>query len=249
MTYIPPDIGPSFVPGLATRQWQTPGGNVAAMTYRQDTSDWNTVSACLRNPYGGGDEYGLPAGLSGWGLDVGAHIGSVVVGLLLDNPDMSVVAIEAVPDNVELVRTNLEQNGVAGRCVLLAGAAWKGKGTIDVEYGYTGSETAEVHRYIGSISPWMDAPGDKRTATVPVYSLADALRYTDGAGFVWAKTDCEGCEHYFFKGAGLRKVGTISGEWHRRDGDPERFVQQLNQTHEVQYSEGIGGGPFKAVPR
>jgi FkbM family methyltransferase len=255
--YTPPAEGPSSHPGLETRQWQTPGGNVATMTYRADTSDWNTVSACLRNPYGGddeyhyggGDEYHLPSGLAGWGLDVGAHIGSVTVGLLLDNPDMTVVAIEAVPDNVELIRRNLVQNDVAERCVVLAGAAWKGKGPIDVEYGYTGSEVARVHAYIGSITPWLDAPGDKKSASVPVYSLADALRYTEGEGFVWAKTDCEGCEHYFFKGVGLRKVGTIEGEWHRRDGDPERFVGQLSKTHEVTWSEGIGGGPFRAVPK
>jgi len=94
----------------------------------------------------------------------------------------------------------------------------------------------------------MDAPGDKKTATVPRYSLADALKHTDGR-FVWAKADCEGCEHYFFKGPLLAKVGTICGEWHRRDGDPERFVGQLSKTHTVQWSEGIGGGPFRAVPR
>jgi hypothetical protein len=123
VTYTPPETGPSSHPGLETRSWQTPGGNVATMTYRADTSDWNTVSACLRNPYGGGDEYHLPSGLAGWGLDVGAHIGSVAVGLLLDNPDMTVVAIEAVPDNVELIRRNLVQNDVAERCVVLAGAA------------------------------------------------------------------------------------------------------------------------------
>jgi FkbM family methyltransferase len=219
------------------------------MTYRQDTSDWNTVSACLRNPYGGGDEYHLPRGLAGWGLDVGAHIGSVTVGLLLDNPHMQVVAIEAVPPNVDLIRRNLEQNDLAERCVLLAGAAWKGRGVVDVEYGYTGSETAETHRYIGSITPWLGAPGGKQTATVPRFGLKDALAVTNGAGFVWAKSDCEGCEHYFFRGPLLAKVGTIEGEWHWRDGDPERFAAQLAKTHDVTYTEGIGGGPFKATRR
>ncbi len=237
--------------GLSTRQWQTPGGHVATMTYREGTSDWNTVSACLVNPMdpSSGDEYHLPSGLSGWGLDLGAHIGSVAVALLLDNPDMRVVAIEAVPPNVELIRQNLKQNDVADRCVVLAGAAWKGRGFADVEFGYTGSEVATTHRFIGSISPWLDNPGGKETARVPIYSLKDALKYTEGAGFVWAKSDCEGCEHYFFKGTDLGRVGTISGEWHRRDGDPERFVGQLSKTHDVQWNEGIGGGPFLATKR
>lgn len=246
--YTPPEHGPEHRPGLETRQWQTPAGNVATITYRADTSDWNTVSACLRNPYGGGDEYHLPTGLSGWALDVGAHIGSVTIGLLLDNPDLRVVAIEAVPPNVELIRTNLEQNGLTDRCVLLAGAAWKGKGTVEVEYGYTGNETAETHRYIGSISPWLEAPGDSQRSEVPVYTLKDALAHTDGS-FVWVKTDCEGCEHYFFKGPLLASLGTIEGEWHHRDGDPQRFAGQLAKTHDVTYGEGIGGGPFRATPK
>lgn len=229
--------------------WETPSGNPATITYRNGTSDWNTVSACLLNPYGGGDEYGLPSGLHGWALDIGAHIGAVTVGLLLDNPGLRVVAIEAVPDNVELIRANLEQNGLTDRAVVLAGAAWKGRKPVEVEYGYTGSETATVHQFIGSISPWLEAPGDSRKAEVPVYSLKDALGFTDTGRFEWVKSDCEGCEHHFLKGAQLRNVGTISGEWHGRDGSPESFAEQLSKTHDVTWGQGIGGGPFTAVPR
>lgn len=243
--------GPATTGDFAAAVWATPGGHEATLTYRPGTSDWNTVSACLVNPMdpSTGNEYDLPAGLSGWGLDLGAHIGSVAIGLLIDNPEMRVVAIEAVPDNVDLIRTNLDANGLTERCVLLAGAAWKGKGPISIEYGYTGSETAEVHAYIGSVTPWMDAPGEKRSAMVPRYTLADALKATGGQGFAWAKSDCEGCEHYFFRGVGLRNVGTIAGEWHHRDGSPESFAEQLSATHEVSWAEGIGGGPFRAVRR
>ena len=230
------------------KEVETPHGNVAVFTCRNGTSDLATVGATNRLWGNLVDEYHIPAGLTGWALDVGAHIGSVTVALLLDNPELRVVAIEAVPDNVVMLRENLEQNGVADRCTVLAGAAWRGKGTIEVEYGYTGSETAETHAYIGSVSPWMDNPGGKKTATVPIYTLADTLTYSDGS-FVWVKTDCEGAEHAFFKGAALRHVGVIEGEWHHRDGTPEAFAKQLSKTHVVTWGEGIGGGPFKAVPR
>ncbi len=239
---------------LTTDTWTTPAGHPAVMTYRErPNSDWNTISACLRNPMAEGSETGneyiLPSGLSGWGLDLGAHVGSVAIGLLLDNPEMRVVAIEAVPPNVELIRVNLEQNGLSDRCVLLAGAAWEGTGPITIEYGYTGSEVAEAHAFIGSVTPWMDAPGDKISTIVPRYTLKDALAATGGKGFVWAKSDCEGCEHSFFRGPGLRKIGTISGEWHHRDGSPESFAAQLSATHDVTWGEGIGGGPFMATRR
>lgn len=228
---------------------QTPHGRPARFKCRDGTSDLATVGAT--NLLWGNlvDEYHLPEGLSGWALDVGAHIGSVTVPLLMDNPGLRVVAIEAVPDNVELLSENLNLNGVYDRCTILTGAAWPGKGTIEVEYGYTGSETAETHAYIGSVTPWLDAPGEKQVAIVPRYSLADVLKITGGEGFVWVKSDCEGCEHAFFRGRGLRKLGVIEGEWHERDGTPESFVATLSRTHDVTWGQGIGGGPFKAVPR
>ena len=235
--------------GTYTKDVETPHGRPATFLCRHGTSDLATVGATNRLWGNLVDEYHIPSGLSGWALDVGAHIGSVTVALLLDNPDLRVVAIEAVPDNVVLLRQNLELNGVEDRCVILAGAAWPGKGTIDIEYGYTGSETAETHAYIGSVTPWLDAPGEKQTAAVPRYSLKDALALTDGQGFVWVKSDCEGCEHVFFKGPLLAKVGLIEGEWHQRDGTPESFAKQLSKTHEVAWEQGIGGGPFRAVPR
>jgi FkbM family methyltransferase len=181
-------------------------------------------------------------------LDVGAHIGSVTVPLLLDNPDLRVVAIEAVPGNVEMLRKNLELNGVADRCVVMHGAAWHGKGTVEVEFGYTGSETAETHQWIGSVTPWLDNPGTSQRVPVPVITLKDALAPTDGE-FVWVKSDCEGCEHHFLKGPLLRKLAYITGEWHHRDGSPESFTERLSKTHDVTWSEGIGGGPFTAIRR
>ena len=228
---------------------ETPHGRPARFKVRDGTSDLATVGATNRLWGNLVDEYHLPEGLTGWALDLGAHIGSVTVPLLLDNPELRVVAIEAVPDNVELLSENLNLNGVYGRCVILNAAAWPGKGMIDVEYGYTGSETAETHAFIGSVTPWIDAPGDKQTASVPRVSLADVLALTGGEGFVWVKSDCEGCEHAFFKGPSLKAVGLIEGEWHERDGTPEAFAKQLSRTHEVSWEQGIGGGPFTAIRR
>jgi FkbM family methyltransferase len=230
--------------------WQTPGGHTATMQWRSGSSDWNTISACLVNglTHVDANEYHLPAGLSGWGLDLGAHIGAVTVGLLLDNPDMRVVAIEAVPDNAEMIRANLALNGLTERCVLLNAAAWVGKGQKRVEFGYTGSEVATVHAFIGTVTPW-DDPAERQYAIIPIVTLREALAYTDGQGFVWAKSDCEGCEHKFLKGALLGEIGTIEGEWHQRDGTAQDFVDQLGATHTVTWGQGIGGGPFTAVRR
>lgn len=227
---------------------ETPHGRPAQFYCRPFTSDLATVGATNRLWGNLVDEYSLPEGLTGWALDLGAHIGSVTIPLLIDNPDLRVVAIEAVPDNADMLRSNLELNHVADRCVVMNGAGWKGKGTIEVEYGYTGSEIAETNRYIGSVSPWLANPGSATKATVPIVTLKDALAVTDGE-FVWAKSDCEGCEHHFLRGPLLKHVKVIVGEWHFRDGSPEDFTARLSKTHDVTWSEGIGGGPFRAVRR
>jgi len=228
---------------------ETPHGNPARFKTRSGTSDLATVGASNRLWGNLVDEYHIPSGLTGWALDVGAHIGSVTVPLLLDNPELRVVAVEAVPPNVDLLLDNLALNGVEGRCYVMSAVAWDKGRYLDVEYGYTGSEVAETHAYIGSVTPWMDAPGDKVSASVSVLTLKAAIDLTEGQGFVWVKTDCEGCEHRFFKGPLLAKIGIIEGEWHERDGSPESFAKQLSKTHVVTWEQGIGGGPFKAVPR
>ena len=228
---------------------ETPHGRPARFKCRAGTSDLATVGATNRLWGNLVDEYHIPEGLTGWGLDVGAHIGSVTVPLLMDNPDLMVVAIEALPDNVDLLSENLNLNGVYDRCVVINGAVWSRKGMIEVEYGYTGSEVAETHRFIGSITPWLDAPGEKQSVKVPGYTLARAIELTQGEGYVWVKIDCEGAEHHFLRGPLLRKLGVIEGEWHERDGTPESFAKQLSKTHDVTWSQGIGGGPFRAVPR
>jgi FkbM family methyltransferase len=237
------------VEDLVTKDVTTPNGHPAVMSTRDHTSDLATVGATFRLWGNLVDEYHIPKGLDGWALDIGAHIGAVTVALLLDNPDLRVVAVEPVPANVVLLRYNLEQNGVARRCRIVEAAAWKGTGSVEVEFGYTGSEVAETHRWIGSVTPWLDAPGEVRKARVPVVTLTDLLRYTEGQGFTWVKSDCEGCEHHFLKGAALRQLGHIEGEWHYRDGTPEAFVRQLGKTHNVTWSTGIASGPFVAHPK
>lgn len=232
---------------LNTTEVQTPHGREASFLCRQGTSDLATVGASNRLWGILVDEYLIPEGLTGWALDVGAHIGSVTVPLLMDNPELRCIAIEAVPDNAQLLIENLARNKVDDRCTVINAAAWSGKGTIDVEYGYTGSEVAETHAYIGSVTPWLDNPGASVTATVPIITLAEVLKQT--GDIVWAKSDCEGCEHRFFTGAGMKRIGTLVGEWHHRDGSPESFAERLSRTHDVTWSEGIGGGPFRAVRR
>jgi FkbM family methyltransferase len=230
---------------LDTSGWTTPKGAFVRMTHRLETSDWNTVASVMK-PH---DEYGL-AGLSltGRAADVGAHIGAVTIALLVDNPELHVTAVEPVPDNAALLRQNLAQNGVADRCTVIEAAVGSGKSTT-IRYGYTGSENATHHAYIGnSAIVYPDAPDNPhQEAQVPVIRLAD-LGPLD-----FLKIDCEGGEWGFLKGAGLAKVTRIHGEAHPVLGHraPD-MAKQLDATHLVTFNgANLDPGPcgFEAVLR
>lgn len=210
----------------------TPHGKPVFFEVREGTSDWNSANACN----GTNNEYDGPAGLTGWGLDVGAHLGSVAVSLLLDNPELHVIAIEAMPENVGLLTENLAINGVAARCIVLPAAA--GDGT-PVEIG-SGSD--DHHRFIGG----MHSPNSPRT--IPGVSLHDVLQVA--GEIVWCKVDAEGAEYDFFGAAtadDLRKVAFITGEHH---SGFQRIVDILGATHDVTMTRGTADfGGFTAVRR
>lgn len=228
----------------ATYNWTTPKHNFARITYRLETSDWNTVASVMLPS----DEYGLAAlDLRGRAADIGAHIGAVTLALLLDNPDLHVTAVEPVPDNAALLRENLAANGVDSRCTVIEAAAGKGKTTV-IRYGYTGNESAEHHAYIGnSALVYPEGGGDlpHEERTVPVIKLAD-LGPLD-----FVKIDCEGGEWGFL--AGTVKVPRIHGEAHPVLGHraPD-MADLLAKTHDVVFSGlNLDPGPcgFVAVAR
>lgn len=223
--------------------FRTPHGNPVTFALRPGSSDWNTANSCC----GENDEYHLPTGLSGWALDVGAHIGACAVPLLLDNPDLRVVAIEALPENATLLRENLRMNGVADRCIVLEGAAGDGKPTR-IGYGPRSGDL-QHSEFIGS----MHAPETADFIEVPGFSLMDAYNAADldlwksDDGFVWVKSDCEGGEYPFFGngGSALGRLAFITGEHHFGYSQIEEI---LAATHDVTMTSGEPSfGHFEAV--
>lgn len=220
--------------GATEAAFRTPAGNWIRMLVREDTSDWNTVNACTEV----GDEYGMPRGLAGWALDVGAHIGGFTVPLLVDNPDLRCVAIEALPENVELLKANLDRNGVASRAfVIHAGASDTGE-PVTVHYSLDAH-----HEFIGS------GGGEGRTVELPGVTLADVLTITGATGtdrIALAKIDCEGCEYPFLGSPAIAQVDRIVGEVHFGS---DRLRSILEATHEVLFPNLMDNpdfGPFEA---
>jgi FkbM family methyltransferase len=229
---------------LAEAVFQTPGNRPVRMTYREGTSDWNTLNACMTE-----DEYVLRNGAwTGLALDIGAHIGGVTVGLALDNPHLRVIAVEAVPPNVELLRANVRAAGVEDRVTVVQGAVGRPGEPVDVWYGYRGSEVSEHHAFIGNCSLAYDDAGllDHETAhydfAVTLAELADGI-------VTLCKIDVEGGEFGFLDSRAVGRVKEFVGEWHPVRGHTRASITELlGRTHDVMfYGPPEGPGGFRAV--
>jgi FkbM family methyltransferase len=186
--------------------FRTPRGAAVTLAHREDTNDWNVLNACLSE-----DEYNLKElHLTGTALDIGAHIGGVTIALALDNPELNIVAVEAVPPNVELLRENVRRAGVEDRVTVLHAAAGKGK-TATVRWAFEGNYVADHHAFIGNaVMPETTTAGTAEK--LDVVTLNQLVK-TYGP-FSFAKVDCEGCEYDFLTGRGLLDCELIRGEEH-----------------------------------
>jgi FkbM family methyltransferase len=215
--------------------FRTPRGQTPTLAYREDTNDWNTLNSCLTE-----DEYDLKAlKLSGTALDIGAHIGGVTIALALDNPELHVVAVEAVPPNVELLTENVRRAGVEDRVTILHAAAGPGK-TAKVRWAFKGNEVADHHAFVGNaVMPESDLT-ESSEITLEAVSLAKLV--ADYGPIEFAKVDCEGCEYKFLRGKALQSVACIRGE--ERHG-PLLFPANFTVT----YTQDNAPRGFEAVRR
>src|SRR3990167_9568355 len=179
---------------IAPAWFRTPRGRACMVNIRERTNHWNTATASLTE-----GEYGLAAfTFDGHAIDIGGYLGTVTLGLLVDNPNLRVTVVEPLADNVELIRRNLTVNGVIDRAqVLQAAAGYPAGGTQIIHHNFRGNETTEHHKFIGNMSlvtgigplGCNDVYEHDHTE-VPVVSLSDLM----ADDTVFLKIDCEGGE-------------------------------------------------------
>ena len=234
-----------------TETWTTPGGHAASFTYRfrPETTDWNSISSILTH-----DEYEVRnLDLSGWAIDVGAHVGSMAIALALDHPDLRVIAIEPLPDNIRLIERNVEQNGLTGRVLVLAGGAGGPKSKTErIAWNWDdGGGMNSGHRFIGGSHLALDNPDiAHEEISVPSWSVGKLLAHVGAERFAFVKIDCEGCEAAFLTDPAIGRVDLIIGEYHPPYIDPAKLHKLLDPTHEVTIADPNAHlGAFRAVVR
>jgi len=228
---------------MSVQVFASPGGHQYVMDCRDDTTD-SMVAGAVAYP---SDEYDLPRGLRGWAMDVGAHIGSVTVPLLMDNPELRVIAIEALPENIGQLVKNLELNGLSGRYIAVHAAAADSAAEQRIGYSLNfppdDSDFNRLNRFIGSMS----APDGVPEVRVKGVTLRGAMLLRgpeQDEPVQWLKIDCEGCEYAFLRSDWLTLVDVIVGEVHL---GAQRLRDILSLTHEVVVSDDFG--PFVASLR
>jgi FkbM family methyltransferase len=229
--------------------YDTPKGRRVTMAYRVGTNDHNTLWASLNE-----DEYRLrDLSLTGTAVDVGGYLGSVGIGLAMDNPLLRVVIVEPVPPNCELIRENIARNELGDRVSLIEGAAGAGGEDVTVWYGYDGTEAALHHAYVGNSTLAYDDLGMRagQSVTYQAVGLFDLIR--DHGPLTLLKVDTEGAEWAFLDTPAIRDVDTIVGEVHPvRGHQPSDIKGLLGKTHEVQLigpNQVTGPCGFEAVRR
>lgn len=228
---------------LAEHEFRTPKGNAAKFQYRQDTNDWNTLTACLTE-----DEYGLrPLAISGRAVDIGGYLGGVGIGLAIDNPGLTVTIIEPVPSNVALIRWAIDANGLGDRIELLDMAAGGPYDTTTIiSFAYRGSPALEHHAFVGnSTLAGGISPVEHSERVVSCVALGDL------GAIDFLKIDCEGCEWNVLMDPAAARIGRIHGEWHNTGGHSQGdILALLGASHDVTFSGPVEGpGGFVAVQR
>ena len=217
---------------------------------RVGTSDSSVVMGTF-----GGDEYRLQGReISGWAVDLGAHIGVIAVALLAEHPEVQVIAVEPLPANIELLQRNLAPYGE--RAHVMAAAGGNGK-PIEIGYAFGGladlpDDYKVANHYIGRSTADIPGRDNAEVVTVPTYNVAGLMKAHDLDEIAFIKTDCEGGEYPFFADPKAnRRVKTIVGEWH--DDSGERIRKLLEPTHKfIRHEPSIPGstsctGLFEAI--
>jgi FkbM family methyltransferase len=223
--------------------FQTPNGNPVSWLCREETNDRNVVYSA-----GQEDEYDL-AGLEleGWALDLGAHIGGVAVCLLLDHPRLNVIAVEPVPDNLELLRANAERNGVLERLELRQEMVARGRETIRFRYRQPSGEL-DHHAFIGNATSIVLPPVFDELE-LPCADLAGLRRLHGPPALV--KIDVEGAEWAALEELAALEAPLLVGEWHPYPGTPSpaELASVFEQAgYQVTFNGPlVGPGGFRAA--
>lgn len=202
----------------------TPKGNEVLIDCRDGTSD-ESICRLISTA----DEYGLGGrDFTGVAIDIGAHIGTVTVPLLIDNQALLVVAIEPVFESLNTLRRNISLNGLQDRATVLPVAAGI-EGVVPISHGWKGR-----HEHIGNLGEGTP----RHTDQIVSMSFGSIRRGIGVESIALLKLDCEGCEWEVLADPEIWRAEVIVGEYHgSRSKGGKRVQELLAGTHRVELGD------------
>lgn len=186
-------------------------------------------------------------------VEIGANIGSTTVPALKRYEFGSVVAIEPLPTNVELLRQNLFANGVADRATVLPIGLSREDGSMSLQVSpdNSGDNRLVNDRSVAAAGVYAEDQRDTVEVTVRSWDslVADGTIVIDDVDLVWI--DVQGHEGHVLSGASTlleRRLPVVMEFWPyglRRAGGLE-LVQDLVSEHYERivdlhsFDEGVG---------
>jgi FkbM family methyltransferase len=214
---------------MITEGFNGPNKIHATFTYRKNTADRNTILATFSE-----DEYHFtkyPAGKGEFMFDVGGYLGSTAILYALLNPKAKVIVFEPIPENVELIRTNIAQNKLGSRIKLIGKALWGKSGQRVRIYYRDATEFGGVHRFVGTAFKNQQQADSQNYVDVETTALKDIVDQFDIKKIRLVKLDCEGAEYAILKGLPhhiFMKIQTMTGEFHNPEmGNGEHAREKL----------------------
>jgi len=178
------------------------------------------------------------------------------VALALDNPDLRIVAVEALEENCASILQNVRLNGIEDRVTILHDAAgteeeWAKAALVPIVYGWHKALNQPDHymadnRYIGGMVGPNTTSETEWCRVVSLGHICDVFAIPEVA---LLKIDCEGCEWFFLDSPALSKVRKVIGEMHvGRHGGAAR-LRELLAGFEVTMDDSLVVATFEAVRR
>ena len=177
------------------------GRRLYASQHRGEMETVDTVVAILR------DRALLEQALAGSFLDIGANIGTSTVHALINHGFAGAVACEPAPENMRMLRMNLEMNGLGDRTSVFEVALSDQAGSIDLDLS---PENWGDHRVVPTDGDDLSRGGKRlRVRRTTVDRLVASRMKTRAPGLLWV--DVQGHEAAVLRGAeGLRSAGVPS---------------------------------------
>lgn len=200
---------------MRNREFTAPNGEKRDFWFRDGTNDEPTIIACFEEDYYKVLQMGLTAG--DVIIDLGAELGEVAL-LAATIPGVKAIGVEAVKENCEIMRKNIEEQKTDVK--VYENAIWPvGNIPLRVAYNDDGTESGRVHNFVGNIVT-TDTP--LKTAPVTTITLEQILKENNIDRCKFLKLDIEGAEEHLFATMPkevLDKFEIITGEYHNNSFD------------------------------